>query len=217
MFTLSSNLYVTAYVSIFFLFGGNSSIIEISKSPYKINANVLGIGVAVITNTSGFLPFAIIFSLCLTPNLCCSSVTTNPKFLNSTSSTNKECVPTNTSISPFFNFCKISSLNFFLVPPSRSSHFIPYGSNTFLNSSICWLASIAVGAIIADWYPHFAALYAAIIETIVFPDPTSPCNNLLIGFVLSISLSISSKTLSCALVSLNGSSFITSDIFTSLL
>ena len=41
LFTLSSYLLLTAYVSTFFLLGGNSSIIEMSKSPYKISANVV--------------------------------------------------------------------------------------------------------------------------------------------------------------------------------
>ena len=187
-----------------------------SKSPYRISANVLGIGVAVITSTSGLTPFPTMLALCLTPNLCCSSVTTSPKFLNSTSSTNNACVPTNISISPFFNFSKTSVLFLALIPPSNSSHFIPNFSNILLKFFICCSASIAVGAIIAVWYPHFAALYADIIDTIVLPEPTSPCNSLFIGLLLSISLSISSNTLNCAFVSLNGSEFITSDIFTFL-
>ena len=149
LLTLSSIHFVTAYVSIFFLFGGSSSIIEISRSPYKIRANVLGIGVAVITNSSGLFPFATIFPLCLTPNLCCSSVTTNPKFLKTTSSTNKACVPIKTSIVPFSKFSSISLLFFVLVPPNNNSHFIPNGSSTFVNSCICCSAKIAVGAIIA--------------------------------------------------------------------
>ena len=79
------------------------------------------------------------------------------------------------------------------------------------------MARIDVGAIIATWYPDFTALYAAIIDTTVFPEPTSPCNNLFIDFWLSISLSISSKTFNCAFVNLNGNSFITSDILIFLL
>ena len=59
---------------------------DISKSEYTYNAKVLGIGVAVITITSGRLPLFISLLLCSTPNLCCSSVITNPKFLKSTSS-----------------------------------------------------------------------------------------------------------------------------------
>ena len=142
-------LLVTAYVSIFFLFGGSSSIIDISKSPYSIKANVLGIGVAVITKVSGLFPFAAIAVLCFTPNLCCSSVTTKPKFLNVTFSVIKACVPISTSISPFCNLSNISFLFLAVVAPNRSSHFIPKGASILLNSSICCVASIAVGAIIA--------------------------------------------------------------------
>ena len=40
------------------LFLGNSSIIEISISPFKVIDNVLGIGVAVIANISGFKPLS---------------------------------------------------------------------------------------------------------------------------------------------------------------
>ena len=148
LFTRSSIPRVTAKVSIFFLFGGNSSIIDISRSPYKISASVLGIGVAVITNTSGFSPFAEITFLCLTPKRCCSSVTTSPKFLNTTFSSNIACVPINISISPFSSLCKISSFFFLVIPLVSNSHLIPNGSRTLLYSSICWLASIAVGAII---------------------------------------------------------------------
>jgi len=138
----------TANVSIFFLFGGSSSIIDISKSPYKIKASVRGIGVAVITNTSGFFPFSAILVLCFTPNLCCSSVTTNPKFLNSTFSSIIACVPINISISPFFNFSKISDFFFFVIPDINNSHVIFKSFKIFLKFSKCCVARIAVGAII---------------------------------------------------------------------
>ena len=56
-------------------------------------------------------------------------------------------------------------------------------------------------------------MYAEINATIVFPEPTSPCNKRFIGFELSISSSISCKTLNCAFVNLKGKLFIISDIF----
>ena len=217
LFTLSVIFFPTANVSICFLFGGSSSIIDISKSPYKISASVLGIGVAVITNTSGLLPFSAIFVLCFTPNLCCSSVTTNPKFLNITLSSIIACVPINISISPFSSLVRISSFFFFVIPDTNNSHFISNFSKIFLKFSKCCVAKIAVGAIIAAWYPDFTALYAAHIATTVFPEPTSPCNNLFIDFSDSIFSSISSNTLNCAFVKLKGNVFITSDILTSLL
>ena len=216
VFTLSVISFVTANVSIFFLFGGSSSIIDISKSPYNINANVLGIGVADIAIMSGFCPLFEIVARCFTPNLCCSSVTTNPKFLNITFSSSIACVPINISISPFCNLPKSSIFFFLVMLDINNSHLIPNWFNIDSKLSKCWLASIAVGAIIATWYPDFTALYAAIIATIVFPEPTSPCNNLFIECGLSISLSISSNTLNCAFVKLNGNLFITSDIFTFL-
>ena len=69
--------------------GGSSSNTLTSKSPYTVIAAVRGIGVAVITNTSGveasapFLPSA---ARCSTPNRCCSSITTTPRLANCTPS-----------------------------------------------------------------------------------------------------------------------------------
>ena len=45
----------------------------------------LGIGVAVRESTSMFFFISLIFSLCLTPNLCSSSITRSPRSLNETS------------------------------------------------------------------------------------------------------------------------------------
>ena len=85
-------------------------MIEISKSPYNIKANVLGIGVADIAIISGCCDLDAIVERCFTPNLCCSSVTTNPKFLNTTFSSNIACVPIKTSISPFCNFYIVATV-----------------------------------------------------------------------------------------------------------
>jgi len=57
---------------------GNSSIICTSNSPKKAKAIDLGIGVALICNISG-LPNFLKTALCLTQNLCCSSITTNQR------------------------------------------------------------------------------------------------------------------------------------------
>ena len=120
------------------------------------------------------------------------------------------------SISPFASFSFIICLFFLVILDTKSSHLMPNWFNVFWKFSICWVASIAVGANIAAWYPDFTALYAAIMLTIVLPDPTSPWSNLFIGLSLSISLLISFKTLIWAFVSLNGNVFITSIIFTFL-
>ena len=122
---------------------------EISRSPYNINAKVLGIGVAVITNTSGFSPLLFSVLLCLTPNLCCSSVTTSPKFLNMTFSSSKLCVPINTSISPFDNLFKISSFCFLEMPLTNNSHLILKFERISSKFFKCCLLKIAVGAITA--------------------------------------------------------------------
>ena len=67
--------------------GGSSFIDDMSKSPYKLIASVLGIGVAVITSMcGGGLFFFQSLALCATPNLCCSSIILKPKFLNLTMS-----------------------------------------------------------------------------------------------------------------------------------
>ena len=70
---------------------------------------VLGIGVADISNTSQSLPpFIAKSDLCLTPNLCCSSITTKPKFLNLIFFWNKEWVPIKKFILPSARSFKIS-------------------------------------------------------------------------------------------------------------
>ena len=56
-------------------------MIDTSRSPYVVSASVRGIGVAVITSTSGCSPFARSVARCSTPNRCCSSMTTSPSSL----------------------------------------------------------------------------------------------------------------------------------------
>ena len=97
-------------------------MMDISKSPYKINASVLGIGVADIAIISGFCAFAAIVLLCFTPNRCCSSVITKPKFLKTTFSSNIACVPIKISISPFCNFSNISAFFFLVILDINNSH-----------------------------------------------------------------------------------------------
>src|SRR5439155_25914067 len=55
---------------------------------------VRGIGVAVITSTSGAGSRAVSLARCATPNLCCSSITASPRFENEIDSYSKACVPT---------------------------------------------------------------------------------------------------------------------------
>ena len=73
---------------------------DISLMPVKDISKVRGIGVAVIVKKSTFVFKAFRCSLCSTPNLCSSSITTKPKSLNLTSEVNKRCVPITTSTVP---------------------------------------------------------------------------------------------------------------------
>ena len=78
-------------------------------------------GVAVIDNKLVFSPLLSNRFLCVTPNLCCSSMTTIPNELKTTLSSNNACVPTRISTIPFFKFVSISFLFFCGVLPVRSS------------------------------------------------------------------------------------------------
>ena len=79
---------------------GGVSIKDRFRSPDKDICNVLGIGVADRVKTSILFFNSLIFSLCLTPNLCSSSITSKPKSLNEISSLNNLCVPIKISILP---------------------------------------------------------------------------------------------------------------------
>ena len=55
-----------------------SRMTDTSRSPYTVSASVRGIGVAVITSTSGIRPFARSVARCTTPKRCCSSMIARP-------------------------------------------------------------------------------------------------------------------------------------------
>ena len=81
-------------------------------------AKVRGIGVAVITKICGGHSFFFHKAArWATPNLCCSSITTKPKFLNTTVGSIRACVPINISILPCSNSSKIRFLSLALVVP----------------------------------------------------------------------------------------------------
>ena len=73
---------------------------ETSRSPYTVIASVLGIGVAVMTRTSGTIPFFRSAARWTTPKRCCSSITTSPRFRKTTPSWIRAWVPMTISISP---------------------------------------------------------------------------------------------------------------------
>jgi hypothetical protein len=67
--------------------GGSSSSTLTSRSPYTVMAAVRGMGVAVITSTSGTAwppssALARSAARCSTPKRCCSSMTTTPRLAN---------------------------------------------------------------------------------------------------------------------------------------
>ena len=90
------------------LSSGGSSKMLISLIPTKLICIVLGIGVADKDNTSIFSFIFFKVSLCLTPNLCSSSIIRSPKSLNSKFFDNNLCVPISKFTFPFFTFFKIS-------------------------------------------------------------------------------------------------------------
>ena len=81
------------FVSISFLPTGGVLIILISFISDKAELSVLGMGVAVRdkTSISSFIP--LINSLCLTPNLCSSSIISKPKLLYFILLFKSACVP----------------------------------------------------------------------------------------------------------------------------
>ena len=154
--------------------------------------NVLGIGVAVIVNTSTFVLYCFIFSFAFTPKRCSSSIINSPRSLNSTSSLNILCVPTIISTSPNFSLFIISFCCFGVLNLFSTSTFTPKLLILSLNSLYCCSASTVVGARYATCFPPITALKAALIATSVFPYPTSPQSNLSIGLSVSISFFTSS-------------------------
>ena len=84
---------LVCFVMISFLPGGNSSMIEMSRSPYCVASPVRGIGVYDMIRTWGFAFRALNQSLdrCSTPKRCCSSITTRPRSWNITGSSINAC------------------------------------------------------------------------------------------------------------------------------
>ena len=85
------------------LFSGGVVIILISLIPTKDRCSVLGIGVAVRVKTSTSVLISLSRSLWATPNLCSSSITTNPRSLKNTSFCSNLCVPIQISTAPEAN------------------------------------------------------------------------------------------------------------------
>ena len=126
---LVSNL---LYVLISFLFLGLFFIIDVSISPKTVIIIVLGIGVADITSTSQFLPpLSESFFLCLTPNLCCSSIIIKPRLLYFIFSWKRECVPIRKLIWLLFRSLRISFLSLYSFLLVKILIFISLSNNLF--------------------------------------------------------------------------------------
>ena len=81
---------------------------------------------------------------------------------------------------------------------------MPKGARILARPSACWEARMAVGASSATWAPFLTAWKMARAETIVLPEPTSPCKRRFIGVVLVRSCIISQAAVFCAGVNSNG-------------
>ena len=81
---------------------GGVWMIERSRMPASDMWSVRGIGVAVSVSTSTSFLNSLIRSLCFTPNLCSSSTTSRPRFLNTMSFWSSRCVPITMSTVPLF-------------------------------------------------------------------------------------------------------------------
>ena len=171
-------------------------IMEVSISANRVMARVLGIGVAVIISTWGISPFSCSASLWFTPNLCCSSIITYLRFLNSTSEENRAWVPMARSTSPLARAFKSRLLPFPFTSPVTKAILTPRGERSSAAFSACCLARSSVGAIKATC-PPFEMMYRALIHaTSVFPAPTSPWSSLYMGEEEERSSLISSMLLS---------------------
>ena len=160
-----------------------------------------GIGVAVITSRCGVSPSGALArnrSRCSTPNRCCSSTTTMPSRLNSTASCNSACVPMTMPASPAATssrtsrFCcgdidPVSSATRVASSAPPSCPAIASGPRTSRMDRACWAARTSVGASSAHWYPASTICSMASTETMVLPEPTSPCSMRFIGRVAASS------------------------------
>ena len=79
-----------------------------SRTPTSAMCSVRGMGVAVSVSTSTSRRSCFRRSLCATPKRCSSSMTTRPRFLNSTSRCTRRCVPMQMSTLPLASPAMIS-------------------------------------------------------------------------------------------------------------
>ncbi|CRH66406.1 Uncharacterised protein [Chlamydia trachomatis] len=154
-------------------------------------------------------------SRCSTPNLCCSSIITSARFVGLKLAEKAACVATIIAGSPLATFASALRLLASFIPPVMSviSTFSPARSIICCRFVACCDANTCVGAISTAWCPEPTTCSIALIATIVFPEPTSPCKRRRIGFNSDslvacdspcISAVISLITFFCPSVSSNG-------------
>ena len=170
-----------------------------------MSASERGIGVAVMSSTSGASPFAPSALRCSTPKRCCSSTTASPSRANAVASWTSACVPTTSAGEGSASRAATSRRSFARRPPVTSSGAMPSGSSSRPIERACCSASSSVGAMIAAWKPFSIASRALNSATIVLPLPTSPWSNRCMRRSLHMSAKISRSTRVCAPVSVNGS------------
>jgi len=171
---------VTILVVISFLHAGSSSITLTSNSPKNANAIDLGIGVADICKICG-LQCCFKNDLCLTQNLCCSSIITYWSDAKDTVSCKSACVHTIKSICQFASCCLVCSFSFAVSFHDRSATRTPKGKSIFAIELTCCCASTDSGTKNATCPPKNLIIYRAVMTaTMVFHDQTSHWSNLII-------------------------------------
>ena len=171
--------------------GGSSRITDTSRSPYAVSASVRGIGVAVITSTSGCMPLRRSVARWITPKRCCSSMIAKPSCLKRTVSCTSAWVPTASCALPSASRAHASRRSFAPVVPVSRTGSKRDGANSRAIFRKCCSASSSVGAMKAACNPFSIATSAARSATMVLPDPTSPCSSRFIGCVRRRSSTIS--------------------------
>ena len=161
-------------------------------------------GVADMTRMCGLSPFAASVARCATPKRCCSSVTTSPSRLKSTSSWMSACVPTASCTEPSASAALTARFSAAVMEPVKRAvrTFVP--AKKFSKVRRCCSASTSVGAMTADCKPFAAAVYTSAAATAVLPEPTSPCKRRFIGSPERISATASRTARLCAFVMVKG-------------
>ena len=163
-----------------------------------------GIGVAVITSTSGASPLLDSASRWCTPKRCCSSTTTRPSLAKDTPAWNSACVPMAICAFPAAIRSTASARSGARSLPVRSTTSMPAASASGAMVEKCWRARSSVGAISAACPPASAMCAIAMRATIVLPEPTSPCSRRSMRFSPARSRAISSSACRCDGVRLKG-------------